>query len=109
MQGIVDDERLHRQPATLQPMAAAAWRILNGTATLTNCTVSGNATGPYGGGGGLYNFDGTATLTNCTVSGNSAGTYGGGGLYNQYGTTTLTNCTVSGKRHHRQRRWRVEQ
>ena len=34
-------------------------------------------------GGGLYNspFDATATLTNCTVSGNSAGD-GGGGLSN---------------------------
>ena len=40
-----------------------------GTATLTNCTVSGNSAGIDG--GGLSN-DGTATLTNCTVSGNSA-------------------------------------
>ena len=65
-----------------------------GTATLTNCTVSGNSAG-YGGGGGLYNNGGTATLTNCTVSGNSAAD-GGGGCINAVGTTTLTNCTVSG-------------
>src|SRR5262249_47026288 len=65
--------------------------LLNyGTATLTNCTVSGNSAG---GGGGLLNY-GTATLTNCTVSGNSAG-FGGGGVYNA-GTATLINCTVSG-------------
>jgi hypothetical protein len=68
-----------------------------GTATLTDCTLSGNsASGLIGLGGGLINDGGTAilTLTNCTVSGNSAGS-GGGGLDNQ-GTATLTDCTVSG-------------
>ena len=49
---------------------------LVGTATLTNCTVSGNSAGQLG--GGLSNYDGTATLTNCTVSGNSANDRGGG-------------------------------
>ncbi len=73
--------------------------VRGGTATLTNCTISGNnATGV---GGGLSNdLGGTATLTNCTVSGNSSkrapGIAGGGGLSNFYGTATLTNCTVSG-------------
>jgi len=62
-----------------------------GTATLTNCTVSGNSASN---GGGLWSC-GTAMLTNCTVSGNSASGYFGGGLYN-HGTATLTNCTVSG-------------
>ena len=70
---------------------------LNGTATLTDCTVSGNSAADFNG-GGLFN-DGTATLTDCTVSGN----------YRQWhrgrrprrwpvngGTATLTNCTVSG-------------
>ena len=68
---------------------------LRGTATLTNCTVSGNTAGHNG--GGLYvNNSGATTLTNCTVSGNSAG-HNGGGLYvNDSGTTTLTDCTVSG-------------
>jgi parallel beta-helix repeat protein len=61
-----------------------------GTATLTNCTVSGNSAG-YGGGLDSY---GTATLTNCTVSGNSA--HYGGGVNIFKGVTTLTNCTVSG-------------
>jgi hypothetical protein len=68
-----------------------------GTATLTDCTVSGNSTG-HGSGGGLANgdyFNRTAmlTLTNCTVSGNST-KLGGGGVIN-YGTATLSNCTVS--------------
>ena len=65
---------------------------LNATASLTDCTISGNSTG--GGGGGLGTSSGTLTLTNCTVSGNSA--YGGGGGVADFGVVSLTNCTVSG-------------
>ncbi len=77
-----------------------------GTATLTNCTVSGNSAQAAIGasGGGVFN-SGTATLANCTVSDNSAtaggvfpgssGSGSGGGLVNS-GTATLANCTVSG-------------
>ncbi len=61
----------------------------NGTATLTNTTVSSNDAVS---GGGISN-GGTAALTNTTVSGNYAD-YGGGIL--NYGTATLTNTTVSG-------------
>jgi len=61
-----------------------------GTATLTECTISGNSGFA---GGGLYNA-GTTTLTECTVSGNS-GAGSGGGLFN-LGTANLTACTVSG-------------
>ncbi len=63
--------------------------------TLTNCTVSGNSAGTFG--GGLLDASGhnTTTLTNCTVSGNSAKQWRPG-LVNTDGTTTLTNCTVSG-------------
>jgi Bacterial Ig-like domain (group 3)/Right handed beta helix region len=43
-------------------------------------------------GGGLYN-EGTATLTDCTISG-STGTAEGGGIANT-GTITLTDCTIS--------------
>jgi cysteine-rich repeat protein len=75
-----------------------------GTATLANCTLSGNSANE--GGGGIYNL-GNATLTNCTLSGNSAGYYGGGAIFNAVtgpdggppsnsGTATLTNCTLSG-------------
>ena len=65
-----------------------------GTATLTNCTISGNSAGLRG--GGLYNSGATAraTLNDCTVSGNSARQ--GGGIGGLRGTITLTNCTVSG-------------
>ena len=71
--------------------------ILNssGTATLTNVTLSGNSSGGFGVGGGIFN-GGTATLTltNVTISGNSAG--GGGGIdIGEQATATLTNATLS--------------
>ena len=87
-----------------------------GTATLTNCSVSGNSAAVGGGvqnygslalthctvsensaavGGGILNFYGALAMTACTVSDNSA-SYGGGGVYNYAGTLALTNCTVSG-------------
>jgi hypothetical protein len=63
-----------------------------GTLTLTNSTVSGNASS---GGGGIYDV-GTLTITNSTVSGNLS-EFGGGGIYiNGGGTLTLTDSTVSG-------------
>ncbi len=63
-----------------------------GTATLTNCTISGNSAGFRG--GGMYNSGGTATLDDCTVSGNSARIEGG--ISSRLATTMLTNCNVSG-------------
>ncbi len=79
----------------------------SGTTTLTDCTVSGNIAGQNG--GGLYvNNYGAATLTNCTVSGNTAGNNGGGLYVTNSGTLTLTNCTVSEQLRNRQRR-RFEQ
>ena len=90
----------------------------HGTATLIDCTVSGNA------GGGFATILHSATLTDCTISDNSESYYGferrrrgvelrnnhahrlhdqrqlgsrgGGGVVNYGGTTTLTNCNVSG-------------
>ena len=87
------------------------------TATISGLTITGGNTVN---GGGLYNDNGTATLTNCTVSGNPPYQGGrrpvqpqrhpqadqlhgerklqpttGGGLYNLNGTATLTDCTVS--------------
>src|SRR4029077_10938744 len=46
------------------------------TASISGMTITGGRVGGYGYGGGLLNY-GTATLTNCTVSGNNA-YYGGG-------------------------------
>ena len=86
------------------------------TATLADCTLSGNsASASYsypksvgGFGGGVFNAGtGYLTMNDCTISGNSSGggeatgylprTPGGdgGGLAN-YGTATLTGCTLSG-------------
>ena len=65
------------------------------TATLTDCTVSGNSA--QGDGGGVYIYDsGTATLTNCTVSGNSAQANGGGLDTTTGSTATLIGVTISG-------------
>ena len=65
------------------------------TATLTNCTVSGNSAFE---GGGLYNISsgtGTMTLAGCTISGNSAGGNGGGGVNDGTATMSFTDCTLS--------------
>ena len=73
-----------------------------GTANITNCTISGNnATGSSGGGqgGGIangINFLATSAvlnLTDSTLADNTA-KLGGGGLYNA-GTATLTACTIA--------------
>jgi hypothetical protein len=64
---------------------------LIGTLSLANCIISDNQA-PRG--GGVIN-NGTATVTNCTFSGNTT-IAGGGGFYEQYGPAALTDCTVSG-------------
>ncbi len=72
-----------------------------GTATLTDCTISGNSSGvgsSYGGyGGGLSNKGGNVTLTDCTISGNAVedGSGGGGVATLKGGNTTLNDCTIS--------------
>ncbi len=82
--------------------------VLEGPATLSECTVTGNTvTGnaPIGGpgyGGGL-DIEGPATLTNCLVSSNSAGEGGGIVIMNSFTfnldestTSELTGCTITG-------------
>ena len=71
-----------------------------GTTTLSNCTLSGNTAGGFG--GGVYNIYVNATLTNCTVSGNSASA--GGGLFNGRGTITETPRQHDRGSEHRRRR-----
>jgi hypothetical protein len=66
-----------------------------GTLTITNSTISGNAS--YFGAGGVLNSGGTFTLTSSTISDNFS-EYGSGGVWNRYGTVTITNSTISGNR-----------
>ena len=64
-----------------------------GNATLTNCTITGNAAGYSGAGGGMYNGStANLTLNDCTISQNTAEF--GAGLDN-VGTATLTDCTIN--------------
>ena len=89
-----------------------------GTATLTDCALTGNTAATSGGavfdfestvtltgctlsdnfaqfGGGLATNNGAVTLADCTLAGNTAGTWGGA-IFNSFVPLTLTNCTVSG-------------
>jgi hypothetical protein len=74
----------------------------HGTATLTNCTITGNTSqhppvGTNGGrGGGLANVGGTLTLLNCTVEGNTGDDGGGGIIAESGGSFQLSNTIVAG-------------
>jgi hypothetical protein len=60
--------------------------------TLINCLFTDNRAQR---GGGMYSYWGTASLTNCSFSGNSAGDRGGA-MYYRNVSSTLTNCIVWG-------------
>jgi predicted outer membrane repeat protein len=63
---------------------------------VANCTFSGNsATGTFGRGGGMYNYNCSPKITNCTFSVNW-GTLGGGILNYENSSPTITNCTFVG-------------
>ena len=64
--------------------------VNNGTFTITNSTLSNNAS-EYG--GAIINHA-TFTITNSILSGNTAVFYGG--AVSNYGTFTITNSTLSG-------------
>jgi hypothetical protein len=69
------------------------FNVSGGTATVTDCIVTGNAGGNgFSIGGGILN-DGTMTVTGSTISGNSGGA--GGGIDNN-GSLTVTGSTISG-------------
>ena len=65
-----------------------------GTATLTDCTLTGNSSNSSA--GALGNAEGATTMTldNCTITGNTAGT-NGGGIWNG-GTLTITGGNITG-------------
>ena len=68
--------------------------ILNeGTLSLSQCTLSGNAAA-NGDGGAISQTLGTLTMTNCTLTGNSAAD--AGAILNSVNSTaTLTHCTLT--------------
>jgi len=72
-------------------MGGGIYNRINSTLTLTDCTVSDNTAGTWGGGIGS---NGTMILTDCTVSRNTD-YFGAAGILNQ-GTIALTNTTVTG-------------
>ena len=72
----------------------AALEIANGSATLTNCSFSGNDVYMQGGAVVLAN-DATGSFSNCTFSGNNGRQ--GGALYLQGNAgVSCTSCTFSG-------------
>jgi hypothetical protein len=66
-----------------------------GTLSLDNSTVSGNRNVFSGGGAGIFNT-GMLTLSNSTVSGNVTALGQGGGIYSITGTLIVNNSTISG-------------
>jgi len=91
-----------------------------GSATLVNCTFTGNFTKKRGGaiankqsnlivancmftgnsadnaGGGIFNQNSDPTIINCTFIDNSAGIFGGGIHNCSASNETLVNCTITG-------------
>jgi hypothetical protein len=65
------------------------WNGPDGTFTVTNSTIAGNAAA---GDGGVWN-DGTLIITHCPLSGNTAA-YDGGGVFSG-GPLTVTNSTIT--------------
>ena len=57
--------------------------VTSGTATIANCTISGNSCG-------VEVIGGTAAIANCTITANSTG------VYLSIGTANVSNCTISG-------------
>ena len=67
--------------------------LLQGTATVSNCILTGNHAS--GDGGGIYDDSERVSITNCVFSGNSVNNSGGGiCIFNA--AATLTNCTLTG-------------
>jgi len=61
------------------------------SATVTNCTFSGNTA--HSGGGGMWNdWHANPTVTDCMFSGNSVEIFFGGGMCNRFGSPVVTNC-----------------
>ena len=73
--------------------SAAVFNDVDGTLTLTNCTIADNFAGSSTGGG--IDNNGTLFVTGSTISGNTIDDNSGAGIGNG-GTATLTNTIVTG-------------
>lgn len=67
--------------------------------TLIGCTIAGNLSGQWAGGGGIHidQSDSDATLLGCWIMGN-ASEFDGGGVRVLTGNATLANCVIAGNR-----------
>ena len=61
-------------------------------AKFVSCLIAGNSASA---GGGMH-LSGNVELINCTVAGNTSTSYTGGGIYCGNGTRTITSCIVYG-------------
>ena len=64
---------------------------------ISNCIISGNVTGDWGCGGGIFCvYYSSPVIENCVISGNIDGNYGGGGIFcYDNSSPSLTNVTIS--------------
>ncbi len=67
-------------------------RIVNASATVTDCALTANVATSFG--GGLYVQGGTAALTGCRLSLNNSASAGGGALCWSASTVNMTACEV---------------
>jgi hypothetical protein len=101
--GVMNDGEMTVIDSTVSnngPFSFAGGVYNDGTLTMNGTTVSANKGG--GQGGGIMNdYQGSATITNSTISGNAAGSSStagtpGGGIYNTNDSAlTLSNSTVT--------------
>ena len=67
----------------------------NSSLIMTNCTITGNVLSIADGcGGGIASQGSDMSLTDCTISYNVGGGYGGGGVWISGGEAVITKCTI---------------
>ncbi len=76
--------------------AGAIWFQGSGTSHLEECTLTGNRATANFAAGGIVVIDGTCTLSRCTISGNTGGGAGGGLYLQSPGRISLSNCLIAG-------------
>jgi hypothetical protein len=74
--------------------AGHALSFTDSTASLQNCTISGNTSGSTAG-VAIYNVGGNLSATGCTISGNSGTANNSSIVYATQSSLSLANCTIS--------------